>query len=309
MACVEAHRTVLIEHNKLQSTAGQKALKEAQEAKQQAIDFLAHHFVPKTLMEMDFLAYHFVPKRLMEMVLAAHPNPEAKEEAQASALGHATEEGEGAASRGGMPMGEAERKKALIRRKSVIWQRVGGHIADTRRELDSLPFMSRWTQETKRLTAHNQLSKEGWDSLFGQEGAYVKGDNTQGGAVYTLKCTSLGVHASSQVLNALKMENANMAHCKLGRYGAAALRHALAANNVITALNLEDNGLCGKAVQDIVEGITAGGITHIVEKPPAPLNDKSKTKTNGQVPSGHESNSKASPQWNVYARVAVRTEL
>jgi hypothetical protein len=39
------------------------------------------------------------------------------------------------------------------------------------------------------------------------------------------------------------MADANMAHCKLGRRGAQALRHALSTNTVISTLNLADNGL------------------------------------------------------------------
>lgn len=41
----------------------------------------------------------------------------------------------------------------------------------------------------------------------------------------------------------LRLADANMAHCKLGRRGAQALRHALGTNTTITSLNLEDNAL------------------------------------------------------------------
>ncbi len=46
-----------------------------------------------------------------------------------------------------------------------------------------------------------------------------------------------------QVVQQLRCVEANMAHCKLGRRGAQALRYALATNNTITSLDLSDNAL------------------------------------------------------------------
>ncbi len=59
---------------------------------------------------------------------------------------------------------------------------------------------------------------------------------------------------STQVVQQLASADANMSHCKLGRQGAAALRHALSANVSITHLNLLDNQL------DSVVGVVVGAV-------------------------------------------------
>jgi hypothetical protein len=64
--------------------------------------------------------------------------------------------------------------------------------------------------------------------------------------VYEAKCAELGVVPSRRVLQQLQVPAANMANCKLGRRGAAALGHALTANTAITELDLSDNGLDSK---------------------------------------------------------------
>ncbi len=64
--------------------------------------------------------------------------------------------------------------------------------------------------------------------------------------MYETKCAELGVVPSRRVLQQLQEATANMANCKLGRRGAAALGRALTANTAITELNLADNGLDSK---------------------------------------------------------------
>lgn len=71
--------------------------------------------------------------------------------------------------------------------------------------------------------------------------------------MYVLKCQELGVTPCTQVVQQLAAPSSNMAHCKLGRQGAAALRHALQANTAITDLNLSDNSL------DAMVGGSGGG--------------------------------------------------
>jgi hypothetical protein len=62
--------------------------------------------------------------------------------------------------------------------------------------------------------------------------------------IYTISAISPSTFTHAlQVVQQLRMADANMAHCKLGRRGAQALRHALSTNTVISTLNLADNGL------------------------------------------------------------------
>lgn len=65
---------------------------------------------------------------------------------------------------------------------------------------------------------------------------------------------------STQVLQQLIVEDANMAHCKLARRGATALGAALAVNTRVKRLNLSENMLDGKSMEEIIKGImTATG--------------------------------------------------
>jgi hypothetical protein len=75
---------------------------------------------------------------------------------------------------------------------------------------------------------------------------YIKRRSGQGAAVYEARCAELGLVPCTQVLQQLEQKRANMAHCKVGVVGAPALAAALAANSIISALDLRDNSLNGK---------------------------------------------------------------
>jgi len=79
-----------------------------------------------------------------------------------------------------------------------------------------------------------------------QGDVYIKRRSGQGCAVYEARCAELGTTPCTQVLQQLENSHANMAHCNLGAGGAPALAAALAANSVISCLDLRDNHLDGR---------------------------------------------------------------
>jgi hypothetical protein len=94
----------------------------------------------------------------------------------------------------------------------------------------------------------------------------VCGSSSPAAAVYIYNCHQLGVVPSTQVVQQLKSAESNMSHCKLGRRGAQALRHALATNTCITSLDLTDNSLDAHGVSEIISGLTYGSMANVAPK-------------------------------------------
>lgn len=66
---------------------------------------------------------------------------------------------------------------------------------------------------------------------------------------------------STQVLQQLECEHANMAHCNLGAGAAPALGAALSANRSISSLDLRDNNLDGRVSSSSVRGCVGGAVS------------------------------------------------
>ncbi|KAG2497889.1 hypothetical protein HYH03_004155 [Edaphochlamys debaryana] len=230
-AAVEARRQQLEADWRAGRNTGVSAAavqKEQDEARRAAaIDFAINTFVPRKLAAMA-LNMH-VPKQ--EAAPVAKPDPDAASITFGAGF-----------------------KAAAASKQSASW---GKMQAGMERLYDKMPFMSSWQDAIKKMKRDDSL---GWDDLLsGGNELYVKGRGEhQGTNIYVLKCQELGVTPSTQVVQQLASPDSNMSHCKLGRQGAAALRHALSANVTITHLNLQDNFMDATAVEDVLAGLYNG---------------------------------------------------
>ncbi|KAL6748153.1 hypothetical protein V8C86DRAFT_2885468 [Haematococcus lacustris] len=249
MEAVEQHRQYLTAHSA-------RALAELERAQEAAA------LKARQAAAVDYVVKKLIPEKLVAMAHTRRPTkaPTSPTTSLFMNMKHSLSAG-GAGQAAQAPPPAAEEFEGFQQTLHIkgSWGKAAGRVADV---YSKMPFMTDWNAAIKKLQKGEDAS--GWDGLLVGNSVYVKGGagETQGAAVYVLKCQELGVIASTQVVQQLRLPEACMAHCKLGRRGAQALRHALSTNTAITHLNLADNGLDAVAVVEIIAGLTSGAMAH-----------------------------------------------